>query len=271
MKMTEEEIKKKYTQIFYDDFEGNELDITKWERCPEWERQEQMKNHGWWNDGCSYVKDGNLILECKQESDGRLISGAVRSISKDGSKIMFKAAKGLYEIKFKVDKGSGFWYAFWLFADNDESHVSGSAQNAAELDFFEILPGNSPWKYNGVNGNEPGRLMTTIHWDAYGAAHKMKGTDGIKVTDKDNNFYDNWHIYQFEWNDYNYKCYLDGNLLWVMSGKDYGNGICEAPGYMKISAEFGEWGGPVDSVIQAGGSRKMYVDYVKVYKKRISD
>lgn len=67
-----------------------------------------MKNHGWWNDGCSYVKDGNLILECKQESDGRLISGAVRSISKDGSKIMFKAAKGLYEIKFKVDKGSGF-------------------------------------------------------------------------------------------------------------------------------------------------------------------
>ena len=56
-----------------------------------------------------------------------------------------------------------------------------------------------------------------------------------------------------------------------MSGKDYGNGICEASGYMKISAEFGEWGGPVDSVIQAGGSRKMYVDYVKVYKKRISD
>ena len=68
-------------------------------------------------------------------------------------------------------------------ADNDEAHVSGSAENGAELDCFEILPGPSDWTYDGKAVKEPGRLMSTVHWDAYGKDHKMKGTDGIKITD----------------------------------------------------------------------------------------
>lgn len=259
---------KNYTEIFSDDFNGTELDSSKWEKCPEWERQEQMKNHGWWSDDCSSVKDGCLVLECKKSKDGRNISGGIRSISKDGARIMFKEAKGLYEIKFKVEEGSGFWYAFWLFGDNDDAHIGNGARNAAELDCFELLPGKSPWKYNGKDSNEPGRLMTTIHWDGYSAEHhKMKGTDGIKVTDENLDFYNSWHIYQFEWEDDVYNCFLDGKLLWSMKGSEYGEAICEAAAYMKITMEFGEWGGEIDSVICGGGSRKMLVDYVKVYKK----
>lgn len=256
-----------YEEIFFDDFNGSELDNTKWEKCPEQERQPHMPRHGWWSDECSSVKDSCLVLECKKGAGDKLVSGGIRSISKDGARQMFLNSQGLYEIKFKAEKGSGFWYAFWLFANNDDAHIGNGATNAAELDCFELLPGKSPWKYNGADSNEEGRCMTTIHWDGYTPEHhKMKGTDGIKVTDFDPDFYDKWHTYQFEWTEESYNCFMDGKLLWSMKGADYGEGICRAEAYMKITMEFGEWGGEIDSVIQNGGSRKMLVDYVKVFK-----
>lgn len=52
--------------LFLDEFDGNDIDYTKWEKCPEWERQSHMNNHGWWSKSCSYVKDGNLVLELKK-------------------------------------------------------------------------------------------------------------------------------------------------------------------------------------------------------------
>lgn len=256
---TNEEIEfegKTYINIFNDDFDGTDLDPAKWEKCPEWPRQEHMEFHGYWDDSCTSVKDGNLILECKKTGD-KYITGAVRTKRKDNQTFLFKNSKGLYEIKFKAEYGSGFWYAFWMMADNDEAHISGSAKNGAELDCFEILP-------NGEGGDH---MMTTIHWDAYGAAHKMKGTEGIKVTDYDKDFYNNWHTFRFLWEDDCYKCYLDGKYLWTMD-ESYGNGICEAQAYMKISAEFGTWGGEVSPEIENGGSKKMLVDYVKVYKAK---
>lgn len=247
---------KTYTNIFSDDFDGTELDNTKWEKCPEWKRQEHMSFYGSWSDSCTSVKDGNLVLECKKGPNG-WISGAVRTISKDYTRTMFKNTYGLYEIKFKAEYGSGFWYAFWMMANNDEKHISGSASNGAEIDCFELLP-------NGEGGNH---MMTTIHWDAYGKDHKMKGTSGIKVTDDDKDFYDKWHTFQFLWEEDCYKCYLDGKYLWTLD-ESYGNGICKAEAYMKITAEFGSWGGEVSPEIQNGGSKKMLVDYVKVYKAK---
>lgn len=262
-----EETKKDYELVFYDDFEGTELDKSKWEPCPEWERQTHMKNHGWWADECVSVKDSMLILECKKRaSDGKLISGAVRTISKDFTRTMLMQEKGIWEIKFKAEPASGLWYAFWMMADNSEKNIGGGAVNGAELDCFELLPGKSWWKKNGKDVNEAHRLMSTIHWDAYGAAHKMQGTDGINVLDNDPDFYDNWHVFKFVWTDAGYTCFLDDKELWFMKGSDYG-GTCKKPGYTKISAEFGDWTGPTDPEILEGKSKNFYVDYVKIYKE----
>lgn len=269
METTGEEITfngKTYTQIFYDDFDGDKLDPKKWDKAPEWERQAHMKEHGWWSNSCTSVKNGNLVLEAKKQG-GRTIAGAVRTKKADYSKTMFENTYGLYEIKFKVEEGSGFWYAFWMMADNDEAHISGTAENGAEIDCFEILPGPSDWTYDGKAVKDPGRMMSTIHWDAYGKDHKMKGTDGIKVTDFDPDFWNNWHTFQFEWNEDCYECYLDGRHLYTLDSS-YGNGICKAKAYMKISVEFGDWDGPVCQEILDGGSKKMLVDYVKVYKAK---
>lgn len=258
---------KKYELAFYDDFDGTELDSTKWEPCPQWERQAHMKNHGWWANECVSVKDGNLVLESKKrESDGKLISGAVRTISQNYSRTMFKQQKGIWEIKFKAEKASGLWYAFWMMADNDEKNIGNGAVNGAEIDMFELLPGKSWWKKNGRDVNEAHRLMSTIHWDAYGAAHKMQGTDGINVTDDDPDFYDKYHVFKFVWTDEGYTSYLDDKELWFMEGDKFG-GTCQKEGYTKITAEFGDWDGPTDEAILNGGSKKFYIDYVKIYKE----
>ena len=231
-----------YEDAFFDDFNGKDLDYSKWSKCDNEERQSHLSNHGWWMNECAYVENGNLVLECKKAEDGRLFSGGIRSKGK------FERTKGLYEIKFKVEDGSGFWYAFWIFAKNKPENISGSASNGAELDCFEILPGMD-------------KMMSTIHWDAYGSEHKQKGTEPKYLS---SSFYNSWHIFQFEWSDNSYICYLDGARLWEMNGSDYGNGMCQVPGYMKITTEFGkEFGGPLDSLIENGGTKKMLVDYVK--------
>lgn len=258
---------KNYDLVFYDDFEGAELDKSKWEPCPEWERQTHMATHGWWANECVSVKDGNLILECKKRaSDGKLIAGAVRTVSKDGSRTMLMQQKGMWEIKFKAEKATGLWYAFWMMADNTPANIGNGAVNGAELDMFELLPGPSDWVKNGKNVKEAHHLMSTIHWDCYGPEHKMKGTDGINVTDDDPDFYEKYHVFKFIWTDEGYTCFLDDKKLWFMDGKEYG-GTCKKPGYTKISAEFGDWDGPTDPDILNGGSKKFYIDYVKIYKE----
>ena len=56
----------KYVQTFFDDFSGDNLDLSKWKRSPQQERQPNMKNHGWWKDECSYLEDGKLVIEAKK-------------------------------------------------------------------------------------------------------------------------------------------------------------------------------------------------------------
>lgn len=243
-----------YLQTFYDDFDGTELNKNYWRKCPEQERQPNMKNHGWWSKECSYVKDGNLVLENKVK-DGMNLSGAI------DTEQTFWQSHGMYEIKFKCDYTSGMWYAFWLMGQNDEAHIGNGATDAAEIDCFELIPNE-----NNADVNSWGRknlFATTIHWDAYGASHKSKGTEPASISD---DFYENWHIAQFVWGEKSYQLYLDGKLLWNMDAsvqdEEHFGGMCNGKNYMIISAEFGDWGGDIKPDLLPA---HMYVDYVKAY------
>lgn len=235
----------KYEQTFYDDFEGTELDSKKWTRCPEWQRQDVG---GYWKNECSWVEDGNLVIEAKIDGDN-LYSGAVRTKGK------FQQGYGLYKIRFKAEKTSGAWYAFWLM--NPLSWKIGStAANGAEIDIFEIIS-NDPWKGAGKKQY----LNSAVHWDGYGAAHKSFASQ-YNIKD---GFYNEWHEITFEWTPEYYKAWLDDikEPIWNTEGKTekYG-GINTKKNYVKITAEFGKWGGPIQKEMYPC---HMYVDWVKVY------
>lgn len=237
---------KKYTQSFYDDFEGNELNPKLWSKCPEWQRQDLG---GYWKDECSSVKDGILVIEAKKEGDN-LYSGAIRTKNK------FYQGYGLYKIKFKAEKTNGCWYAFWLMSETEEV-IGNGAINGAEIDIFEIIS-NDPKRPQGKKKY----LNSAVHWDGYGKYHKSKASQYFI----DDSFYDTWHEITFEWTPEYYKAWLDDipTPIWNTEGKaeEYG-GINTQPNYIKITAEFGEWGGEIDeSVLPC----HLFVDWVKVYK-----
>ena len=240
---------KTYTCTFYDDFNGTNINSQRWERCPEYARQK-----GFWKNDCSYVEGGNLVIAAKTENS-KLCAGAVRTRKK------FSQNKGLYQIRFRIDrKTEGLWYAFWLMSDN-VSKIGNGAVDGGEIDIFEVVPNDK--------NRDPGQrnyLNSAVHWDGYGSDHQSKASQKII----DTSFYGNdWHIVTFEWTDDYYKAYLDDETepYWNTEGKaqEYG-GIVNVENYIKLTAEFGDWGGDVTKSSESLPAA-MYVDWVKVYKQ----
>ena len=237
-----------YICTFYDDFNGQTIDSKRWERCPEWRRQE-----GQWSNQCSYVEDGNLVIEARQFGSS-LMSGAVRTRGK------FSQKRGLYKIRFKVTrKTEGLWYAFWLMGPG-QANVGNGAVDGGEIDIFELVPNDT--------GKPEGRrnyINSAVHWDGYGDSHRAFASQKL-INDS---FYNTWHEITFVWTSEYYKAYLDDETepYWTTEGQasSYG-GIVDAENYIKLTAEFGSWGGDVSKAHENLPSR-MLVDYVIVYQE----
>lgn len=244
---------RQFYQTFYDDFEGTELNPKNFHHSAEEERQPYQKNHGFWRNECAYLDgNGNLVIEAKKTPDG-LISGAVETSG------LFEQSHGFYEMRFKCDKTSGLWYAFWLMGQNDEAHIGNGATDAAEIDIWELVP-------NEKYGNGPNYFKTTINWDAYGANQVARDSGPNKVPDS---FYGEWHISSFLWDETSYSLYLDGKLMWTMDASlqdnDHFGGMCNGTNWIIISSEFGEWGGDVDENLLPA---RMMVDWVRAGVER---
>lgn len=204
-----------YRLTFEDEFEGDRLDGEKWVLCPEWKRQDVG---GYWRDGETSVRDGNLCLRARIDEDGTPVSGAIRTLG------LFEQAYGYFECRMMFPAATGFWGAFWMMC-GDVGAEDGTAVSGAEIDIIE----SGECARRGVNH--------AIHWDGYGAAHKSVS----KIIPKVPELYEGWHIYGFQWTEDEYVFYIDGEETWRTSEP----GVCERPGYMKLTTEFGSWAAPI--------------------------
>ena len=231
---------KKYICTFSDEFTSEKLDNHNWYYCPQQYRQDAG---GKWVDECSTFEKGNYVITCTTNEKGKPISGGIRSRG------IFEQAYGLYNIRFKVEKAEGLWYAFWLMTDKmSNATVGNGATDGAEIDIIEIVPHDKAY-------------YTTIHWDGYGENLKSKHPAGTKINDS---FYGVYHDLWFLWDENGYKLYMDGRLIYDMPGEDYGEGTCQVPCYLKITAEYGTWAG---TIVPEQLPAHFYVDYVRVYKE----
>lgn len=237
---------KVYNKTFHDDF--NNFNSWRWERCPEWERQDL---HGVWKNSCSFTENGCLVIKAEKSGD-KLFSGAVRTFRK------FSQNKGLFQIRFMVPhKTQGLWYAFWLMSTTVDK-VGNGAVDGGEIDIMELLP------CNPYDAAHPGPYINSaVHWDGYGDYHDSEGSQYFL----DDSFYNQWHTITFEWTESSYKAYLDDNEepYWCVEGDDVNNygGIVNTANYLKVTAEFGNWAGSVD---QDALPAQMYVDWIKVFE-----
>lgn len=230
--------------IFEDTFEGNEIDFSKWEKCPESYRCPYYDVYGVkWDNDCSYLDgNGHLILHAKWDDSEKIVrAGAVRTKGK------FTCGLSYMEASVKFPVATGTWGAFWSMVGT-VANEDGSSEDGIEIDVIESIM------------NEKGCYNHALHWDGYKQAHKSESerfnaADGIDIYDG------NFHTFAVWRRSDCYIFYIDGKETWRTTAA----GICKEQGYLKLTVEANTFNGSETPEAIAELPADMVVDYVRVY------
>jgi beta-glucanase (GH16 family) len=247
--------------LFYDNFDGDALDTSKWNLCPEWDDRQQRSS---WRDDMVSVSDGFLRLRFMRDtelgrqktndtslSDNWLRSGAVRTQTKN-YQLIFDNTYGYYEARIKFPVVRGTWGAFWLMSPTQQ-FITGNGIIGTEIDIVESIH------------NERGRYNAAYHWDGYGPHTNSVGSSATAALPVD--IYDGeFHVFSLAWSPTEYIFYVNGIEFWRSDGgPDFKNsGINQNPNYIKFSVEGAAWAGSLPADFVEG---EMLVDYVRVYNQ----
>jgi beta-glucanase (GH16 family) len=202
---------------------------------------------GWGNNELQYyrrenasVENGQLVITARRENYGGAQYTSARM--KTQGKKSFKYGK--IEARIAMPSFNGIWPAFWMLGDKI-STVGWPA--CGEIDIMEHINGG---------GNAHG----TIHWQDAGGNH-------AQYTNSTNTSVTAFHTYTVEWDANAIKWYVDGVKYHEANIANSINGTSELHENFFLllnMAVGGNWPGfNIDNNFPA----KMYVDYVRVYKK----
>ncbi|MGD8238514.1 MAG: glycoside hydrolase family 16 protein [Armatimonadota bacterium] len=219
---------KAWKLTWHDEFDGDELDESKWEVPPDARRRD-----GWWmRKAVSLDGEGHLVISTLKDGD-RYIDGCVRTRGK------FEHAFGYYVARVRLQQQPGHWSAFWLY-NHCVGKVGDEGRDGTEIDIYE-----KPWLDD--------RVQHALHWDGYGDAHKSAGQKSEAP-----GVLEGFHTFSLWWKPDEYVFYVDGKETWRTSA----GGVCQVPLYIKLSDEIGEWAGDIAT---AELPDRFLVDYVRVY------
>lgn len=232
--------------IWVDEFDKGSIDITNW--CYD------IGGDGWGNGELeyytdrvanSYIENGCLVIVAKQESYGgksytsaRLKTQGLRSFT-----------YGKIEAKIKATNATGKWIAFWTIGDNQKTDLW---PRCGEIDIMERTNSNT---WNNM----------ACHWyDLTEKAHESSAQE-LGSTDCTG-----WHVYGMEWDATQIKFYIDDTYYRTVTITDAMNECFNSPHYLLLNfAVGGNYPGNTDDTTKM--PFKMYVDYVRVYGKKIGD
>ncbi|RMF99829.1 MAG: glycoside hydrolase family 16 protein [Planctomycetota bacterium] len=220
---------KKWKLIWSDEFEGTEIDRTKWKLYGDGPR----KGGFWMKEDCYLDGKGHLVIRTKKDGD-RYTSGAM------GTDNSFHHRYGYWVCRCTHPKEPGMWAAFWL-QSSQVGRIGDEGRDGTEIDVIEM-----PYR--------DGTLTSNLHWDGYGKEHKH---DGIKF--KMPEALDGFHTYGLWWKPDEYVFDVDGKVTWRTNS----GGVSQSPEYMKLSVEIGSWAG---DIAKARLPEEWFVDYVRVYE-----
>ncbi|TDO04059.1 family 16 glycosylhydrolase [Sunxiuqinia elliptica] len=223
-------LKEGYKLYWEDQFQGTELDTTKWKV-----RGTGPRRIGYNDPSMVKVEDGNLLLMYDIKRDS-IMGSAV------GTYETFNTTYGYFECKAKLQKGIGPWAAFWmqspLISDGEDPAKYGS-----EIDIFEYFKGA---------GKD--HMTHCVHW-AYGPNQKSCGQLNSDLEGLSEGF----HTFALEWTPEKYAFYIDGLKFHEISV-----GLSHIDQYMILSMEIPA---TLEGIKNACAPDTFMVDYVKVYKK----
>lgn len=245
---------KNWKIVWSDEFEDVELDSNKWTF--------DFGNWGWGNGEEQYytvnnkdntrLKDGNLIIEAKKESNtGKWTSARLTT----RGKVSFLYGK--IEFRAKVPNYKGNWAAGWTLGDAYVDELSWPY--CGEIDILESVG----YEMDDNNGNG------IAHASAHSATRYFKlgnqPTNTIEVSNMNNDF----HIYSVEWSPEEIVAYVDDKAYFSYSDKssELSWPFCSPQNIVLNLTIGGGWGGyyGIDDTIH---SQKMIIDYVRVYESQ---
>jgi beta-glucanase (GH16 family) len=235
--------------VWSDEFEGNELDETKWE--VQLGTGSSVGLFQWGNNEAQFyrrenitVENGVLRIRAQRENfqNMEFTSARIRSLNKGD----FKHAR--IEARIKMDNTAGLWHAFWLLPSNATQPwpISG------EIDIMEYI------------GNMPNSILHYIHFANSQGEHRYKGVDTPFTTASSQ-----FHVYAVEWDQTQIVWYIDDVVTQRIPRDDADVGPTwpfDAKFHILLNtAVGGNLGGNIN--VQALTTpRYMEVDYVRVYK-----
>ena len=260
----------RFELVWADEFEGTELDKTKWQT--EWWVTE--RKGGYWHEDLVSVADGNLTITTAYFEEGLPIPDAYKNWFEGRDYKPYKegwynaciSTQGLHEFKYGyfeisciLPKSTGMWSAFWMM-NGGVTKVDGTGIDGTEVDIFEsMFYKDEPLGYGDC-------VQTGVIYDGYG--EKMIGVGLGKYYA--NNPYEEYNTYGVEWNEDEYIFYING----VETCRTSAGGVSQNPEWLLVSYEVaGENGvahadrhGTGKMSMEPGETSEFIVDYVRVYQ-----
>lgn len=215
----------------HDDFDGSEIDDSKWTRC-----EDGPRKGGWWReDHVNLNGEGQLeiLISNDAKNAGQYAAGGVLTRGK------FEQAYGFFTAKVKTQTQVGSWPAFWLQYGKITKTERDGGRDGAEIDIFE-------------KPRLEERIDHAIHFDGYkkhhGKTRVIVDSPGINT---------GFHEYSLCWTPEEYIFFIDG----VETYRTNIGGISKMPSYLCLTAEIGKWAGDI--------SRARLPDYFLVDRVRV--
>lgn len=222
-----------YRLSWADEFDGTELDATKWAI-----RGEGNRGLGRVSREAISVGGGHLTLKAF-EKDGEILVGMV------GTDGLYMTHYGFFECRAQLQRGGGIWAAFWIQSPLI-SQGEDPAKFGAEIDVVEFF------RKLGTD-----IVSHNVHW-AYGP--NQQTTRGMQSYLK--GVSEGFHTFAVEWTPTSYTFYVDGFKFYEVN-----KGISQIDEYMILSMEPPQQ----EEIHNMKLPDEFIVDYVRVYKKDGAD
>ncbi|MFT4758740.1 MAG: beta-glucanase (GH16 family) [Paraglaciecola sp.] len=236
------------TLVWQDEFEGSTIDLECWNH--------ELGNSGWGNNELqnytassanSYISDGKLVIEVKEESSGGSNYSSARMTTR-GKK---EFALGRIDLRARLPKGQGIWPALWSLGANFET-VGWPA--CGEMDIMELV------------GHEPEKVHGTAHWGPQGQSFSNYQTGTYDGLPEGEDFGDEFHVFTLIWETNSMNFLVDDVSYHLITASEV-NGAYpfNAPFFFIFNvAVGGNWPGNPDATTVF--PQRMFVDYIRVFQ-----
>lgn len=268
--------------VWSDEFDGDTIDIAKWERVVDcWGGGNEERQCYTDKGSNAHVADGKLVITAIQENaSGAAWPPHMRQIVPDpdatatkpytSAKLVTKGKAnwkyGKIEVRAKLPQGQGVWPAIWMLP---EDNVYGPWAMSGEIDILEAV--NLGVECADCEEGGENTILGTLHFGGAWPENLLASTEVSRPA-----VLDGFHTYGVIWEPGRFRWTFDGEIYaeqvagdWSTTGSNKSNAPFDQPFYLILNLAIG--GKLPEGRAQGGVSEKhfpkvMEVDWVRVWQ-----